>query len=151
GDQAAADITVPLLRDAPKVQVASAPTPLASPSPVARSTSSAQRTIGLVAAGIGIGGLAAGGIFGIIAKSQNDAAVNNHCTNDRCDQRGLDLTSDARTSAAISTVAIAGGGVALISGVVLFVTAPKRSSRTAWTVAPTVGPQGASFSLRGDW
>jgi hypothetical protein len=79
---------------------------------------------------VGAGGLAllgVGAAFGIMAGSTNADALtscNTQVEPTRCDQRGLDLTDDARTEALLSTIFVIAGGAALVSGGVLFVTAP---------------------------
>jgi len=72
------------------------------------------------------------------AKSKNDQALQpaNCRTSMYCTQNGLTLTSDAKSSATISTVAFFVGGAALASGAVLWLTAP---SSGGVHVAPAVG------------
>ncbi len=111
------------------------------PPPSAESSpSSAQRTLGLVVAGVGLASLVTGGVFGLMASSTNDDALS-HCTKSdvtRCDSRGLALTDDAKSQALLSTIFVAAGGAALVGGGVLFFTAPSSRSASTGRPAPTV-------------
>lgn len=153
---AMAVVTVPSLVPAP----AAAPAGPERATPTTRADSPpeksgiSQRTIGIIVGGVGIAGVAVGAITGLLAKSKNDEALT-HCDGaSTCDAQGIALTSDARTNAAISTVAFAVGGIALATGAVLYLTAPsKKSSSTAarLRVAPSVGPRGSGILLGGAW
>jgi len=99
-----------------------------------------QLTLGWVAAATGVAALGTGFAFGAIAKSQYDDA-GTHCSAVDCDGRGVALTSDARSSAAISTVLFVAGGALAIGGVVLVLTAPRRDS-TAAQVGLALSPTG---------
>jgi hypothetical protein len=111
---------------------------------------SSQRTTGIVVTGIGVAGLAVGGAFGVQAlhlKSERSkfCDANNVCTSGQ----GLTLDHDARTAATVSTIAMVAGGVVAAGGLVLVLTAPRRSP------APTVGvafqPGGAQLTMEGRW
>ncbi len=92
----------------------------------------------LAAAGVGLVGLGVGLGFGLDARSKRDQS-NERCDADSCrDERGLELTDQARSSAAVSTVAFVVGGVGLAAGVGLWLLAPKPAP-----VAP--GASGASL------
>jgi hypothetical protein len=112
-----------------------------------------RRIFGLALAGAGIGGLAVGGVFGASARSHN-ADAKEICGGDidRCDpartneaQKEID---DARSAATISTVAFIAGGAAVVTGVILFVTAPK-GERRAVSIAPLVDANTAGVALSG--
>jgi len=98
-----------------------------------------QRTIGWVAAATGVAALGTGFAFGAIAKSRYDDA-NTHCSAVDCDPRGVALTSDARSSAAISTVLVVAGGVLTVGGVVLVLTAPKTTAAETTKVGLSLSP-----------
>lgn len=105
---------------------------------------SSQRTVGLLVGAGGLALLGVGATFGIMAGSTNADALtscNTQVEPTRCDQRGLDLTDDARTEALLSTIFVIAGGAALVSGGVLFVTAPVK-------VTPTASTNGAGLSAR---
>ena len=146
-------VTVPVL-----MSVAAAPpaTPGRLTEPPAWST---QRTVGLVVGGVGVVGAVVGTIFGVrsFGKSSDSEA---HCTTgmpDLCDDTGLELRSDARELANVSTVAFALGGAAVVAGVVLFVTAPSEdasalgSVRFGVRVGAIAGPNTGGILLHGGW
>lgn len=87
-----------------------------------------QRPAGLVIGGIGIAGLAVGGIFGLAARSTYEGAFDDgRCdrATKQCDAAGQDAIGDARSQATLSTVLFAGGAALAIGGAVLWFTAPK--------------------------
>jgi hypothetical protein len=105
---------------------------------------------GLVAAGVGVA-------FGLAAKSKNDDAKQ-LCGDDLvCDsgnfQRGKELVDDARSKATRATVLMAVGGVAIVAGTVLVLTAPRAKAnaleRATARLVPTAHPAGAGFALLG--
>lgn len=85
-----------------------------------------QRVSGVIASGVGIVGLGVGTVFGARAlslKSQSDA---NGCReNDVCREPGFTQREDARSAGAISTVAFVAGGITLVGGVTLWLTAQR--------------------------
>lgn len=154
-----ADAEVPPPTVAPEPAVAPAAPPPAQPShrPAPSgaigtdtlSTSGTQRTIGLIVGGAGIVGLAAGGYLGLTARSKwNDAA----CPNNICPTRERQtLAEDAKTYAAGSTVAFAGGGALLATGLLLYFTAPEASKpATAGSGEPPTGIQVGAGVLAGE-
>lgn len=80
--------------------------------------------VGVGAAGVVVTGL--GVVFGLMAKSKlDDSNADGHCTPDNaCDAAGLGLRSDADANATRSNVAIGVGVVAIVAGVVIYLTAP---------------------------
>jgi hypothetical protein len=110
-----------------------APTTESAPPPL--QTHSARRTIGLVVGGVGVAGVAAGAVFGLLASSaKNDYEA--HCGSSIhqaaavCDPTGISGHQDASTKAALSTAFFIGGGVLAAGGAVLFFTAPKAAATT---------------------
>jgi hypothetical protein len=108
------------------------------PPPAPRAAASAPppsaHTIGIYASAVvAVAGLAAGTYFGVRAadtKSERDAI----CPMPSCpDPRGLELDSEGRSAARWSTVTFGVAAMALVTGVVLFVTRPadKRAAVTA--------------------
>lgn len=104
---------------------------------------SRTRTLAFVAGGIGLAGLAVGGVFGIRAIAIGDQR--DQCkegpNQNGCTHQQVEDQDTARTSATISTVGFIVGAVGLAGGVVLWLTAPKSGARAG--VALT--PNGASF------
>jgi len=90
----------------------------------------AQRTLGFVVGGVGLAGLAAGSVLGILAVSaKND--YEGHCGSNIgaapnvCTTQGVDGHADASSKAGLSTAFFIGGGVAMAGGVLLLATAPR--------------------------
>jgi len=91
---------------------------------------STQKTIGLIAAGVGVVGLGVGGYFGLKTSSTWKEAQT-HCTGLECDQEGVDLASQAKSSGNMATIGVIAGAALLVGGAVLFFTAPSGSSTGA--------------------
>jgi hypothetical protein len=121
------------------VESSSDPPALAAPaSPVAASSRAAEapranRGLGsqrVTAIALGAGGLVAVGVgtfFGLRTFAVWEEAQA-HCRAGtrplRCEERGLELSDQAETSATVSTIAFSLGGVALAAGTVLWLTSP---------------------------
>lgn len=141
--------------------VATTPTVKPTPTTSAPTTSdagsgSSQRVAGLVIAGVGVAGVALGSAFGVLAG--NDWHSSN--TDGQCDansklcltQAGVDSRASAQTEALVSTVGFVAGGVAIVAGAVIFLTARKAPAQTGWLVAPSVdGKGGGGMSLSGSF
>ncbi|MBK6690671.1 MAG: carboxypeptidase regulatory-like domain-containing protein [Myxococcales bacterium] len=120
--------------------------PLPGPeTPDGAPSGSTQRTLGFVAGGVGVAGLAVGAIFGLQAMSARKDAEPD-CSSDlaRCNQKGLDAVDDAKGKALISTVGFAAGGALVATGLVLVLTAPRNREASALTL--NFSPRGALLS-----
>jgi hypothetical protein len=97
------------------------PLPSGPPAP-AEVQSSSQRTWALVLGGVGVAGVAAGAVFGLVASAKK-TTLEQESTNPSIGAArfGSDL-ADAKAFATVSTVAFAAGGVAVAAGVTLWVT-----------------------------
>lgn len=113
--------------------------------PPAPRDGTAQKTLGLVAAGVGLGGLAVGSIFGLRALSKKEDAEP-HCRGDLCDGTGLALRDEGMRAGDLSTLFFVGGGVLLAGGALLFLSAPSGSGRS---VSVDLGP--ARIGIAGRW
>jgi serine/threonine-protein kinase len=165
--QTDARVTVALADDASATPVALAPEPApgaigqgmpgAAPPPGRAPPSgsgSAQRVLGIVTLGVGVAGLAVGSVFGLVAISKNnDALQPQNCPTPRtCKEPGLALTSDAKDAATVSTIAFGVGAAAVVGGAVLWLTAPNASAPSAAVrIAPTVGFSYGGVSVDGVW
>lgn len=113
-----------------------------------------RRILGI---GLGAGGVAAlgvGVVFGMMAGTANDDAKT-ECGGDVTDCRGDrakadDLVASARTRATVSTVALAVGGVAVVAGAVLYLTAPAKRER-AVALTPQVGRDQVGVLVHGSF
>jgi hypothetical protein len=123
-----------------------------------------QRVAAYVVGGIGIAGLALGGVMGGLALAKK-GTVTDHCgkgigakSEVACDPTGLDAVSSGRTLSLVSTIGFAAGGGAVAIAAVLLLTAPSQAkpvegSRRRWITAGMLqaGPEGAVVGVRGGW
>lgn len=159
----AAKVDVPALVKDESAPVEPPPTPAATPSvvtppPPARDTGSGsdgstQRTIGLVAAGVGVVGIGFGAVFGLRAISKNSDAKE-LCDGAACrDEQGVSLTDDAKSAATVSNIAFGAGLACLAGGVVLYLTAPsapkQSAKRRSLHLTPLASPRAGGFALGG--
>ena len=109
------------------------------------------RMAAFVAAGVGIGALGVGGVFGGLAIKERGAA-DASCPNKSCDDAGFAHIETAQSRAVVSTIGVAMGAAALGTSVVLFLVSRPSSAKTstekAW-ILPTVGPQGVGATVVG--
>jgi hypothetical protein len=104
-----------------------------------------RRLLGLGVGGAGLLSLGVGLVFGMGASGNWSDAQDAGCTDDgSCPtQAGVDLVNDAQGKATLSTVFVAVGIVAIGTGVVLYLTAPKDGAQVA------IVPAGAGLSVIG--
>jgi hypothetical protein len=149
-------VRVEALADAPVAAppaTAVPPPPAASVTPATEQASSSPlKTVGLVVGGVGVAGLAVGGIFGAVALSKNSQANSGHCggslgSANQCDATGVDLRSSAVSAGNVSTIGFVAGGVLLATGATLFLIAPSGHVQAA----PAVGTSGGGVIVRGDF
>jgi hypothetical protein len=137
------DFPIPALAPATVDMSGGAAEPTTEPPAEHPSNGSAQRGIGLGIAGVGVASLIAGGVFGMLAKSKNDEALEpeNCPTSTQCTAAGISLTESAKSRAFVSTLLVAFGGAAVIGGGILFFTAPRQKSGVAsLRIAPSWSP-----------
>jgi hypothetical protein len=151
GDGDHVSLSVPILEDeAPAATASNTPTELSAPQPSAAnqelakpslvgsdgSVRSAQRVLAIVAAAVGVAGVATGAVFGLKAASTWGDAKDN--CKPQCDASAHKLSVDASQSGTVSTVAFIVGGVGLASGALLWFTAPQKHVEAP--LAVRVGP-----------
>jgi hypothetical protein len=149
------EVVVPRLEALPAAVVAApaapeAPAPGRAPADDASvSRGGGQRSLGLLAAGVGIAGLAVGAVTGVLAMGKNDDGKALCPTAGACGSReGVDAIASAKSLGAVATIGFGAGGALLVSGAVLYLTAP--ASRTPpLRVVPALGAQQAGVSLGG--
>jgi hypothetical protein len=136
---------------------APAPPPPAAAAPA--NDGSGQRMIGYVVGGVGVVGLALGGVFGAMTLSKNEEALDvcpdypdDACTADDVD-RHAELVSDAKSNRTLSYVGFGVGGAALLGGLVLILTAPKgpETQGTGLRVTPLVARGELGVGMAGRW
>lgn len=111
--------------------------------PPPKRVSNTQQTIGFVVGGVGLGALAVGGVFGLLALSaKNDLAEAVDARKDcpggypsgTCDPDARaqlqPLEDEAQRQATVANILYIGGGIALAAGVTLVLLAPSQPSRT---------------------
>jgi hypothetical protein len=138
-------------------QATAAPTVVApggaAPAPSNASTqTSTQKSVGFVAGGAGVVGVALGAVFGIVASSKWSSAKSDCGPSCGANAPAQQEKSSAESAATISTVGFVAGGVLLAAGLTLFLTAPPETKATttgALRVTPAVGPGEAALFLRG--
>jgi len=125
-----------------------------SPTPPPPKTN-AQRTAGIVLTSIGIAGLAGAGTLGGLTfwnvnKAEGQCAGINP---PQCSQEGLDAYRSADLTAKISNIAFAAGGGVLLTGIIVWATAPSRTPETKSSLhwSPWVGPGTVGTSLAGEF
>jgi hypothetical protein len=109
-----------------------------APAPPAPASGSGRKTAGFVVGAVGLAGVAAGSVFGLLASSKWSASKNDCSSPMNCPNHGAAVTEHdaAVTDGTVSTIAFAAGGAALVTAAVLFLTAPRASAATVGTNAP---------------
>jgi hypothetical protein len=164
-DGASATVAVPSLESetvtvAPAAAASAALPILGAAQPGSAETApktSTQRTVGYVVGGVGAVGLVAGTVFALMRSSaiseRDGICPSNRCTRDESN-RIDDLTNRAKTDATLANVGFAVGGVALVGGVVLVLTAPRSQAAKA-TESVRIQPWGraraAGVAVGGAW
>lgn len=154
------DVVIPKLEELPPDPALAAKNEPAQPSPAKPAPKddddgSGQRAIGYIVAGVGVVGLAVGGVTGLMAMSANNEAK------DKCPQEGgcankdgVDANENAKSLGLVSTIGFGAGAALLVGGAVLVFTAPKGSSKEAargMKVVPTATANGGGLFLRGSF
>jgi hypothetical protein len=159
-----------------RIVFAPAPTPTApvivaaSPRPLSGSDSTpvvpesggglgTGKVFGLVLGGVGIAGIAVGGVFGAMANTAWSRSKS-ECTSTNCTPAGhsqaVSDRSTTETDGTIATLGFIGGGVLLVTGTVLFLAAPSpggstRDHTARWQVTPVLGMTTAGLGVRGEF
>lgn len=126
-----------------------------------------RRTLGLAIAGVGVVGLASGVVFGILTlnkKTKIEELCGGNAGQCSAPPGSVDPEREsATTTAAISTASFIVGGLALVGGGLLYLTAPSALSSASGgaaaqvpktpqvRVAPRVGSTGGTMGLVGTW
>ncbi len=129
-------IPIPTLQDAPLSELPSqkARAPVTD-APAAGAT---QRTVGLVVGGVGIAGIAAGVVFGVLTLQKRDDQ-STHCAGSACDATGAQAHDDAQKYGLVSTIGFGAGAAMVLTGAILYLTAPHA------TLHASLGPRGATL------
>ncbi|MBX3192263.1 MAG: hypothetical protein KF819_35060 [Labilithrix sp.] len=93
-----------------------------------------QRTLAMVAFGVGGAGVLLGSVFGIVSMGSNSDAKALCPDPKQCSERaGFEAWNDARSAGNVSTAMFVIGGVAAAAGAALWITAPKSSASVGLT------------------
>jgi len=96
--------------------------------PRAPAESPTQRTLGLVTGGVGLAGLAAGAVFGVLSISAHSSVVGRCPSYPRCSSGDRDVLEEMNTRAeatgTASTISFVAGAALVLGGAALFFTAP---------------------------
>ena len=133
------EVTLPALA---KSRVATGPGPTPPPKPPPREAPGWPRTLGWVVAGTGVAAGVTGLVLGGVAKSKNDGARADHCSQVDCDPAGVDGIRQAKTFADLSTAFVIGGSALAVGGVVIVLVAPTGTRASAVLGPGTVGIRG---------
>jgi hypothetical protein len=113
---------------APATPVSSGTSPEGQQGSTPQGVGKTQRALGLVSGGIGVAGLAVGGVFGALASSSWKTAQRECPDHTGCSVQAINDRSHAVTDALVSTVGFIAGGVLLAGGLTLYFTAPRGDS-----------------------
>lgn len=122
-----------------------------APKPETPSFWTTHRVLGVAAAGTGVVAMAVGSAFGVLTSSavnsqQSDCPSPTNCPNHAA---ALSEHSTATTDAAVSSTLFIAGAALVVTGAVLWFTAPKPRESSGVAVVPAVGPSAAGMWLRG--
>jgi hypothetical protein len=139
------------------VVVGPRPTPFAPAAPAPPALSNDRRNVGFAVGGAGLVLLAAGGASGLVATLKwgdaKDACGPTFPVSCANKSGAASDRSTALTTSTLADIGLAVGGVALVAGAVIVLTAPPpgpRDARSATlTLAPQVGPQANGVLLMG--
>jgi hypothetical protein len=149
-------LAVPALEDVPPPQEEEKkPPPPPAPKPLPKPPEQGARplrTLGFVTTGVGVAGLGAGAVFGLMTLSQA-SEVEEGCKGG-CDQAAVDKNDDAKTTAMVSNIAFGAGVACVGAGVtmILLSASPKKAStgKQVW-VSPEIGSSGGRVTVGGWW
>jgi hypothetical protein len=106
-----------------------------------------SRTLGWVLGGVGVAGVGAGVVSGLLLVKAKKT-VNENCTTDKiCNPEGKDAADSGKRLIIVNTAGWIVGALGLGLGAYFVLSAPK--SATTAALAPSVGPDGASLSCVG--
>ncbi len=135
-------LTLQPRRETAVADASPAPEPAAiAASPPPERTSSAQTKLGIGALGVGIAGLAAGGVTGVLVLTRR-ASLIDACPNGHCSAAYTGDLDTYRTLANVSTVATIAGATLAATGIVLLLTSPRETAVRVYAGALSAGVAG---------
>lgn len=122
------------------------------PPPPPKEPTNTRKVLGIASTSVGVVALGVAGVLTLTARSKYNTALDDHCmgATNLCDDEGLSATKNAKKRANHATIVSIVGGVAIAAGVVLYVTAPKKSNteKRAY-LAPSVSSDSAAVIFGG--
>jgi tetratricopeptide (TPR) repeat protein len=106
-----------------------------------RHPSSFQTTAGFTTLGVGVAGLAVGGVSGVLVLSRR-ASLSDACPDGRCSPQYAGQVDTYRTLANVSTAATIVGATGIAAGTILLLTAPRSTSVRVYAGALSAGIAG---------
>jgi hypothetical protein len=133
-----------------------------TPPPVAVSTWNTQKTLAVMAAGVGVVGVAVGSVAGLLSLSKHSAAEGacpSATYHFQCPTAaGQNDWNSASSLGTVSTIAFIAGGVGVVAASLLWLTAPSgpaasppSGASSPIEVAPMVGTRSTGLALRTTW
>jgi hypothetical protein len=149
-------VLLPALEEAPveppgAAATSTAAAPASPTSDRSPSDGKTQRVVAYVLGGVGLVGIGIGTGFGLSAISKFNESNENGCNGNDCTETAATTRREAQSAGTISTVAFVVGGVALAGGVVLFLTAPRKSRGPTASARLTLAPGGGNVELGAVW
>lgn len=154
GERKSITLVVALAPTPPATHPAAPPVAPATPAPEpgAEQRPSHQKTWAYVLGGVGIAGIGVGSVTGLLAMSKKSTVDSQCSTPTTCSPTGKQAADSGKSLALVSTIGFGVGAAGLISGVVLWLTAPaEHSSADRRGITPTagVGPTGGWLGASG--
>lgn len=108
-----------------------------------------QRVAGFVVGGVGVATLVMGGVMGGLTLAKKSTILDN-CKDTQCNHEGKLAADSAKTTGLVSTIGFGVGAAALVTGIIVIVTAPKKSDEKPARVS--IVPVGeAGLGVKGVW
>jgi hypothetical protein len=110
------------------------------------------RTVGFVLAGLGVTGIAAGSVTGILALHDKNV-VDGNCNPARngCNPTGFAAAQDGKTMATVSTIGFAAAALSLAAGAWLVITNPSVPASPRATLGATLDRDAVGFRVAGSF
>jgi hypothetical protein len=108
-----------------------------------------QKTLAIVAGGVGVVGVAVGSVLGLLASSKWDQAKTDCAAGCALGTPARDEASSAHSLATLANVSFAAGAIGLAAGAILWVVAPRAKPAAALRVVPLIAS--SSGGLAASW
>ena len=108
---------------------------------------------GAVVGAFGLAAFSVGTVLGFVADRKYDESLDECRADDEslCSPAGVERRQEAQDVALASAVALGGGGALLVTGVILYFTAPSSAVPAETSSVPTMTRRGGVLTWRGTW